>query len=142
MAQAADVVRRKIAAFNGKDATRIQEVLSPDCVQEVPGAHLQGVDQVLAWWSGLCDAFPDIHSTITRLVEEGSAVAILGRTTATHSGTLRTPAGDIPPTGRRVELTFADDYEVQRGLVVSSRLHFDRLELLEQLGVTPVPATA
>ena len=142
MAQAADVIRRKIAAFNGSDATKIREVLSPDCVTEIPGAHLRGVDQVLAWWSGLCDAFPDIHLTVTRLIEQGSAVSIQGRTTATHLGTLRTPTGDVPPTGRRVELTFSEDYEVQRGVVVSARLHFDRLELLEQLGITPVPATA
>ncbi|MCA1607263.1 MAG: ester cyclase, partial [Acidobacteria bacterium] len=66
--------------------------------------------------------------------------AIQGRATGTHRGTLRTPTGDIPPTDRYVDIMWADDYEVRGDVIVSTRLHFDRLELLEQLGVTPAPA--
>lgn len=113
MGEAAEVIRRKIEAFNGKSPAEILEVLDPACVQQVPAAHLQGAE--VAWWSGLCQAFPDIHVTIMSLVEQGSAVAILGRTTATHLGTLRTPAGDIPPTGRRADLTYAEDYDLRGG---------------------------
>jgi hypothetical protein len=39
-------------------------------------------------------------------------------------------------------LPFSEHAEVQGGVIVSARLYFDRLELLEQLGLTPAPATA
>jgi predicted ester cyclase len=63
-----------------------------------PGALLEGRDQTLGFFAAFWEAFPDIELTATRVVEEGSAVAIQGRAKGTHRGTLRTPAGDIPPT--------------------------------------------
>ena len=141
MGKATDVMHSKIAAFNAQDANEVMRLYSHDTVLEVPGAPvLRGRDQVLAYFSGLWEAFPDVKLTVTRVVEEGSVVVIRGRAEGTHQGTLRTPAGDIPPTGRGMELAFSDHYEVQGGVVVSNDLHFDRLALLEQLGVAPAPA--
>jgi predicted ester cyclase len=140
MGQAAEVMRRDIAAFNDRDVREIMAVHSSDCEKAVPGARLLGSDQVVAWRSALWEAFPDIQLEVTRAVEEGSAVAIQGLARATHRGTLRSPSGDIPPTGRSVEITWSDDYEVRGGRIVSTRLHFDQLSILEQLGVTPVSA--
>ena len=142
MGESAEVMRRDIAAFNAQDAKEIMAVCSPECEKEFPGARLRGADQILAWRSALWEAFPDVQLTITRVVEEGSAVAIQGRATGTHRGTLRTPTGDIPPTDRRVDIVWADDYEIRGGVIVSTRLHFDRLEMLEQLGVAPATALA
>jgi steroid delta-isomerase-like uncharacterized protein len=140
MGEAAEVIRRDIAAFNDRDVRTIMALHSADCEKAVPGAHLRGSDQVVAWRSALWEAFPDVQLEVTRVVEEGSAVAIQGVSRATHRGTLRSPSGDIPPTGRSVEVTWSDDYEVQGGRIVSTRLHFDQLAILEQLGVTPVSA--
>lgn len=140
MAEAADVMRRKFAALTAQDAKEFMTLLSPEVEREVPGALLRGRDQVAAFVSALWEAFPDLHVTVGSVVEEGGVVAIRGRITWTHRGTLRTPSGDIPPTGRRMDLTFSDDCEVQEGVIVSAHLHFDRLTLLEQLGVAPAPA--
>jgi predicted ester cyclase len=97
---------------------------------------------VIGFCSVFWEAFPDIELTITRVVEEGTSVAIQGRAQGTHKGTLHTPGGDIPPTDRPVNLTFSQDFEVQGDVIVAVRHHFDRLELLEQLGVMPAPAPA
>jgi predicted ester cyclase len=86
------------------------------------------------------EAFPDFQVIPTRTIEEGSAVGFHGRVTGTHQGTLRTPNGDIPATGRRVDFTIGGDCDIQDRQIVSMRLHFDRLEILEQLGVAPVSA--
>lgn len=142
MGTAADVMRRKISAFNAQDATQCLALCSPDVEWAAPGALLRGPDQAVALDSALWEAFPDIELTVTRVVEEGSVVIIQGRAHGSHQGTLRTPGGDIPATGRRVELTFFEEYEVQGEVIVSERLLFDRLELLEQLGVVPAPASA
>lgn len=142
MGQAADVVREKIAAFNAQDAERIRALMSPDIEWAIPGGLLRGPDEALIFFAALWEAFPDLHLTITRLAEHGSTAILQGRDVATHQGTFHTPGGDIAPTGARVDLTFSECYEVEDGVIVSARLIFDRLELLEQLGVTPAPAAA
>jgi len=55
---------------------------------------------------------------------------------------LHTPGGDIPPTGKRMNFPYLERFEVEGGLIVSGNLIFDRVELLEQLGVMPAPAPA
>jgi len=143
MGEVTDVMRSKIAAFNEQDGKTYMTLCGPEVEWEVPGAPvLRGRDQVLPYFSAFWEAFPDLRLTVTSVVEEGSVVAIQGRATGTHRGTLRTPPGDIPSTGRVIDFTFAEDYEVRGGLIVSAHLHFDRLELLEQLGVTPAPVPA
>ncbi len=142
MGERAEVVCQELAAFNARDWKQIRASFSPGCLKEVPGAHLRGGDQVAAWCSALWEAFPDIQVTVATSAEAESIVTIEGRVAGTHQGTLRTPDGDIPPTGRRADLPFSEHAEVQGGVIVSARLYFDRLELLEQLGLTPAPATA
>ena len=142
MGERAEAVRQELAAFNVRDAKRIRASFSPDCLKVVPGAHLRGGDQVAAWCSALWEAFPDMQVSVVAAVEAEQIVAIQGRVSGTHRGTLRTPDGDIPPTGRRADLLFSEHAEVQEGVIVSARLYFDRLELLEQLGVKSAPATA
>ena len=140
MGQAGELMRRDIAAFNERDVAEMMALHSADCEKLVPGARLRGSDQVVSWRSALWEAFPDIRLEVIRTVEEGSAVAIQGMAWGTHTGTLRSSSGDIPPTGRSAECSWSDYYEVQEGRIVSTRLHFDQLAILEQLGVTPASA--
>jgi len=142
MGEAADVMRRKMAAFNAQDAKGLQEIFTADCQVEVPGASLRGPEHVVAFFSVFWEAFPDLHCEITQVVEEASVVAIQAMTTGTHLATLHTPGGDIPLTGKRVDLPIADVYEVEGGLITASHLYFDRLALLERLGVAAAPVAA
>jgi predicted ester cyclase len=85
---------------------------APDVAWEVPGASLRGRAEVLAHFSAYWEALPDMYQTIDREVEAGPFAATGARCTGTHQGTLRTPGGDIPPTGRRVDFTLGEIYEV------------------------------
>jgi len=131
MGNAADVMRKKFAATNAQDAKEMTSYFSPEAEREVPGGLLHGRDQIAAFISVFWEAFPDLKLTVTNVVEEGPVVAIRGTITGTHLGVFHTPAGDMPPTGRSINLTFSDDYEVEGGLILSAHLHLDRLELLE-----------
>ena len=142
MGQAADVVHRKISAFNAQDAKQIMALVSPDVEWVVPGGLLQGPDQVVGFFSVLWEAFPDIELTLTCESVSGSTVLTHGRAQGSHGGTFHTPVGDIPPTGKHVDLPYAEYYDVEDGVIVSARLLFDRLDLLEQLGAAPAPAHA
>jgi len=142
MGQAADLVHKKMVAFNAQNAEKTSQLLHPDVEWAIPGALLRGRDQTVGFFSDLWEAFPDFQLIATRVVEEGSTVIMHFRAEGTHQGTFHTPGGDIPPTSRRVNLPCSEHYEVEGNLIVSARLIFDRLELLEQLGVAPAPASA
>jgi predicted ester cyclase len=142
MGKAADVLRRELAAASAQDVQALTASWTPDCKKWVPGAYLQGVDQVVAWDQALWEAFPDFQVIPAQIVEDGSALGFHGRVTGTHQGTLRTPGGDIPATGRRLDFTVGGVCEIEGDQVASMHMHFDRLEILEQLGVAPAPAPA
>ena len=72
----------------------------------------------------------------------GDVAAEEGTFTGTHQGVLHSPAGDIPPTGRPVALDYIQVLRYRDGKHVSFNLMFDRLLMLEQLGLIPAPAPA
>ena len=60
----------------------------------------------------------------------------------THTGPLQTPTGELPPTGRRIEVAFAQVLQFEQGKISYARLYFDALGMLQQLGVIPAPEQA
>ena len=58
------------------------------------------------------------------------------------NGVLHGPMGDIPPTGRSVEVNYIQVLRFRDGKHVSFNLMFDRLTMLEQLGLVPTSAVA
>jgi predicted ester cyclase len=72
-----------------------------------------------------------------RPLAEGSVVAAEGRFTGTHTGVMRTPAGDVAATGRQVDFRWMSSYEVRGDELASEHLYFDQAELLGQLGLMP-----
>jgi predicted ester cyclase len=75
--------------------------------------------------------------TISTLVEDGDAVACEVDVRGTHTGTLRTPTGDVPPTGRSVRIESATVVAIRDGKVATWRANFDLLGFMGQLGVLP-----
>jgi ketosteroid isomerase-like protein len=67
-------------------------------------------------------------------------VVEMGTFSGTHTGVFHTPDGDIPPTGRPVKAPYVNVLSFRDGMFVAGDLMFDRLALLEQLGLVPEPA--
>jgi steroid delta-isomerase-like uncharacterized protein len=81
--------------------------------------------------------FPDHQEELTDLIatEERVAVEYVGR--GTHQAPFDTPYGQIPPTGRRVELPSCDVHQIKNGKIVEIHTYFDWASLFQQLGVIP-----
>lgn len=63
--------------------------------------------------------------------------------TGTRHGALHSPAGDIPPAGHRVTVPYIQLLRFRNGQHISFNLIYDRLLMLEQLGLTqPRPPRA
>jgi predicted ester cyclase len=141
MGASADVVRKKVAAFNTHDPEQLRPLFSPEVEQHLSGNPVsKGFDEAVALYKTYWDAFPDFTISLQHVVEDGPTVCVEGRAVGTHTDALRTPSGDIPATGQHVDFGWMDRYEVENGRIVSSNLYFDTLVVLEQLGLAPASA--
>lgn len=71
----------------------------------------------------------------------GDQAAEEARFSGTHTGALRTPNGDVPPTGKRMASRYAAVSRVKNGKVTSFHVYFDVADVLAQLGLMPWPVT-
>ena len=134
---AEDLAERDIRAFNEQDLEAKVAISSPEMEFVVPGATLHGLAEVGAFARALWEAFPDGRITTTKRASRGSFVAVEGTFTGTHAGTLQTPSGDIPASGRSIELPCVVAYEVAAERIVTKHFYFDRVELLTQIEAIP-----
>jgi hypothetical protein len=61
---------------------------------------------------------------------------------STHTGPLVGPAGEIPATGRKLELQFCDVFIARGSRFAEHHIYYDQVTFLTQLGLMPQPATA
>ena len=135
MSDARDVILKHIAAMNDRDSDA--DPWAADAQMVAPGAQASGRDEILGFLGVFQEAFPDLRLEIEQLVSDGAAAAAEGTLTGTHDGVLRTPGGDVPPTGRRVELRWAAVYATDGETLKSEHLFFDQMDFLGQLGLLP-----
>src|SRR5581483_6666298 len=91
-------------AFNAHDEQAIRALTADDCVFEGPGGvRLEGGDAVAGYAMVWLNAFSDAHLSAHQVVADGDWVAMTGTFKGTHDGTLASPDGDVPATGRTLE---------------------------------------
>jgi steroid delta-isomerase-like uncharacterized protein len=125
--------------FTRHDVTVLDELVSEAFVDHDAPAGVQpgreGLKQTVALY---LTAFPDLAFTIEDQLAEGDRVATRFTARATHRG----PFMGIAPTGRPVEVEGIAVDRFADGKLVESWLQYDRLGLLQQLGVVPAGAMA
>ena len=138
-----EVFEKGTDTFNAHDIDGFAEVLADDVVFSAPGGMRgEGKAACAEFFGGWFAAFPDAHVEVHDVHILNDVVVEEGTFTGTHWGVLHSPAGDIPPTGRSVAVEYLQVLRYRDGKHVSFNLMFDRLLMLEQLGLVPavVPA--
>lgn len=130
-----DVVMQHIEAFNSRNAK--DEPYAADSELIAPPGSMQGRENVLGFLGVFQEAFPDARLEVKQLLVDGSVAAVEGTFVGTHDGVLHSPAGDVPATGKAVELRFAAVYEVRGSEMLYEHLFFDQMDLMGQLGLLP-----
>jgi predicted ester cyclase len=67
------------------------------------------------------------------MVAEGDRVVTKKTFTGTHTAELN----GIPPTGKRVSITYVDILRLRDGKIIEHWLSMDQLSFMQQLGVLP-----
>jgi ketosteroid isomerase-like protein len=138
-----EAFERGTNTFNAHDIDGFTSVLADDVVFEAPGG-MRGEGKGAcagffgSWFAAFSDAHVDVHDVHfvdDVAVEEGTF-------SGTHDGVLHTPTGDIAPTGRPVNVGYIQVLRFREGKHVYFHLMFDRLAMLEQLGLIPAAAAA
>jgi ketosteroid isomerase-like protein len=104
----------------------------------------KGRQAVVAFYAQMLGAFPDVHGTLKRIVEQGDAVAVEYESAGTNGGPLPLPTGELlPATNKHVDVRGAWFGIVDRdGRIKTQREYFDQVEILAQLGLMPHPAVS
>jgi len=138
-----EAFERGTETFNAQDIEGFAEVLADDAVFEAPGGMRgEGKEACARFYGSWFAAFPDAHVDVSSVHIIDDVAVEEGTFTGTHNGVLHAPTGDIPPTGRSVEVGYIQVLRFRDGKHVSFHLMFDRMLMLEQLGLLPAPSAA
>ncbi len=122
--------------WNGRNLDVLDEVLTDDYRNNTPEFGVtpdrQGVKQ---WTQGVHQAFPDGRFTVEEMVAEGDRVV----TRWTAEGTHTQPFLEIPATNKRVKVAGVTMDRIEDGKIAEGWTYWDRLDLLQQLGVVQAP---
>ncbi len=125
-AQAFNNIEYRSGWFDIHDQSVIANGLGPKPLD------LEGLKQ---FYSGLWQAFPDIHITIEDMVEESDRVAWRLTVNGTHKSEFR----GVPATGVKVEFAAQYIFRLHNGKIVERWTNLDRLGVMIQLGAIPAP---
>jgi steroid delta-isomerase-like uncharacterized protein len=131
----ADVLAEMVDAFVANDYERVAATLGEDCIfddvasGEIATRQEAVMDAFKKWQS----AFPDVSISPLGIVstERGAAGEFLAR------GTQTGPLGEIPPTGKSMDVRFSLIAELEDGRITAMREYYDALTLMTQLGLVP-----
>ena len=143
MADAREVGARFVEAFNARDESRIRELNAENANLEAPGdVSIQGREAATEYAMAWLRAFPDARLRVHNELVAGDWVAQEFTFEGSHEDTLSTPAGDIPATHKRLNGRGVQIFKVEGEAVTETRLYFDQVQIMTQLGLMPEPATA
>ena len=142
MAELRSIVERFYEAFNRGDFDAVAAVFAPDVETTNPGlGTVQGVEAWRAYGEAFKRALPDARLNLRAAVEAGERVAVEGAFTGTFTAPLMSPQGEVPPTGRTIDVPYADFFTMREGRIVAHRVYYDQVELGTQLGGRQQPGT-
>jgi len=143
MADNLSIARKLYEAWNARAFDEMAEGTADDAELVVVGTGdvFRGKDGGRQYNENWAAGFPDGRITIDNMIASGDTVVVEFTGRGTHSGTLKTSMGDIPPTGKSVTLKLCDVTEYRDGLVVRQRSYFDTGSMMAQLGLLPQQAT-
>lgn len=137
---ALEAFERGTQTFNAHDIDGFAAVVADDAAFDAPsGMRGYGKAACVAFFASWFSAFSDAHVEVHRVHVADDIAVEEGTFTGTHDGMLKSPMGDVPPTGRPVSVAYIHVLRFRDGKHVSFNLMFDQLLMLEQLGLVLAP---
>ena len=136
MSEQRAIVEQFYERFGEGDLDAATAVFAAEVRITDPGlGTVEGLPALHDYLDGFKGPVPDARAIVERMFEVGDTVIVEGRFTGTNTGPLAGPDGELPPSGRRVDLPFADFARLSDGKIVEYHTYYDQVGLLTQLGI-------
>jgi steroid delta-isomerase-like uncharacterized protein len=142
---AQELIEATTRTWNERDRAGYLALYTDDCEITAPGFTGRGHEELGAFYDVQITALPDNRITVLRTAvgDNGALVIEESAMEGTHTGPLVGADGsELPATGRHLSTSFTMVHELRDGKLAASRLYYDQLEFLAQLGVTAEAAPA
>ena len=126
-----------IDVFCARDLDQLRTMVDDHVVYQETGTgrRIEGVDAYMALCEGWLAAFPDLVGKVTTALEGGDQAAIEIAWTGTNGGPIAMPDGDIPATGKQLDLQSTIWARFNGDKVADVRHHLDIMGMVQQLGL-------
>ena len=134
-----ELAQNTVDMFNDRSfREKAKEVANANIVvsDKPTGQEFRGVDGFVQYSEGFVTAMPDLKGTAIEHTVDGNKVTTRVHGQGTFTGTLQTPQGSVPGTGRSVDL----DYQLEQtfneeGKLVHFTVNYDMQDFMRQLGI-------
>lgn len=130
-------VRNVYKGFNTGDVPLLLSLVTDDfeLVDVALGMSWHGQAGWGEWLQNWATSMPDAQVHLETITAQDDMVVTEHTGGGTHAGPLNTPAGPIPPTGKTMQLRFAEVFEMRDGKIKTMRAYWDTGTLMRQLGL-------
>jgi steroid delta-isomerase-like uncharacterized protein len=131
------IVRKLYDRWNGRDLDGALELAADDVEVRLValGQTLTGHEGFRTFMDRFASASSDMKKAVTNQVASEDQVVSEFTLRGTHDGPLQTPTGEIPPTGRSIELQVVEVVGIRDGKIASIANYSDTGTLTRQLSV-------
>ena len=123
-------------AFTNDDLAMHAALYAEDAIYYEASQKVHGREAIQELLSVWYQAFSNVKFEYRNVMTCGEHFIYEGTMHGTHTGPLATPEGDVPPTGRKIEIPFAFIARMSPdGLIQEDRTYFDSALMAQQLGL-------
>ncbi len=137
MADPTQLLRQFFKAIEDHDLEGAIQLLDPDVDFYAPAAQFKGTEAARPFLQGYIDGFPDARFELSNVFASEDRALAEGTYIGTNTGAMQTPQGEMPPTGKKVALPFAQAILVKNDRIAEQHVYWDQMAFLGQLGLMP-----
>lgn len=135
------ISERYLKVWNEGDLDVIDELHAPGYVRHYVDIYedFVGIDAYKKWVTDTRTTFPDFTVTIEETFFAVDKIVVKATVTGTNTGPLKTPMGEMPPTGKKMRFRAAAIMQIVDGQITEEWIYYNQAPVLQQLGYTLMP---
>ncbi len=138
---AKSIAESYLRARNEANLSLLDKIYSPDVIVHDPSQPQQitGLAALKGQYGNTHAAVPDVKFSLDDMYIKGDKIVWIFTMSGTITRPFRTPAGELPATGKSFRLTGVAIDRIAAEKIVEEWLYYNVLELLQPLGFTLAP---
>lgn len=105
--EAKAILDQVLEIWNNGKMDLVKEAYSPNVILSASFymEKIKGFEAINGWVTSTRTAFPDFRLSFDEMIVKGDTIAVAWRATGTHTGILSSTSGNLPPTGKTINIS-------------------------------------